>query len=68
MRDRLPPETGYWVALIERLHARLRDQPPEKGGMSAEMMVIVAALVVVAITVMAIVSAKIINKANSINL
>lgn len=56
----------YLMAMIrDRLeHAR---QKPD-AGFSAEMMVLIGALVLVAITVMAIITAKIVEKANSINL
>ncbi|MFE3452487.1 hypothetical protein ACFXJ8_26550 [Nonomuraea sp. NPDC059194] len=58
---------SYWIAFLQsRLdHAR---RNPDKGSMSAEMMIIIAAIVVVAIAVMGIVAAKIIAKANSIDL
>ncbi|MDX3099986.1 hypothetical protein [Nonomuraea angiospora] len=64
----LPPEVAtYWKALLmDRLERAHKD--PEKGAMSAEAMIIIAALVLVAITVMGIVTAKIIDKANTINL
>lgn len=66
----LPPEAAGWLALKRLLRDRfdrLREDP-EKGAMSAEAMIIIAALVLVAIAVMGIVTAKIIDKANSINL
>ncbi|MGW4958269.1 hypothetical protein ACWEPL_13680 [Nonomuraea sp. NPDC004186] len=64
----LPNEAAtYWKALfLDRLDRARKD--PEKGAMSAEAMIIIAALVLVAITVMGIVTAKIIDKANTINL
>ncbi|MEV4170176.1 hypothetical protein [Nonomuraea sp. NPDC049709] len=70
MAKLLPPEAAYWKAIAELLLDRLQRarQEPEKGAMSAEAMIIIAALTLVAITVMGIVTAKIIDKANSINL
>ncbi|MFI9846685.1 hypothetical protein ACIHFD_57360 [Nonomuraea sp. NPDC051941] len=64
----LPTEAAtYWKALLlDRLERARKD--PEKGAMSAEAMIIIAALALVAITVMGIVTAKIIDKANTINL
>ena len=66
----LPPEAAYWKAVtalfLDRL--KLARSDPEKGAMSAEAMIIIAALVLVAVTVMGIVTAKIIDKANTINL
>ncbi|MEQ4720949.1 hypothetical protein [Nonomuraea sp. B19D2] len=66
----LPLEAAYWKATIALLLDRLEHarKDPEKGAMSAEAMIIIAALVLVAITVMGIVTAKIIDKANSIKL
>ncbi|GAA3624295.1 hypothetical protein GCM10022419_132370 [Nonomuraea rosea] len=70
MSKLLPPEAAYWKAvtalLLDRFERARED--PEKGAMSAEAMIIIAALVLVAVTVMGIVTAKIIEKANSINL
>jgi hypothetical protein len=65
----LSPQTVYWTALTGLLANRLQRarREPEKGAMSAEAMIIIAALVLVAVTVMGIVTAKIISKANSIN-
>lgn len=69
MRRFLPPEAAYWVAFMDVLRDRVEHakKHPE-AGMSAELMVLIAALVMVAITVMAIVTAKIVEKANSIKL
>ncbi|MFG1705407.1 hypothetical protein ACFLIM_19635 [Nonomuraea sp. M3C6] len=66
----LPPETAYWKAVTALLRDRLERarKDPEKGAMSAEAMIIIAALVLVAVTVMGIVTAKIVDKANTINL
>lgn len=60
----------YWLALHALLQGRLdrARADPEKGAMSAEAMIIIAALALVALTVMGIVTAKIIEKANSIKL
>ncbi|MEU1389970.1 MULTISPECIES: hypothetical protein [unclassified Nonomuraea] len=65
----LPPQAAYWTALASLLKDRLQRarREPEKGAMSAEAMIIIAALVLVAVTVMGIVTAKIIDKANSID-
>ncbi|MEV7006645.1 hypothetical protein [Streptosporangium sp. NPDC051022] len=66
----LPPEAAYWSAVIDFLrarHERLREDP-DKGAMSAEAMIIIAALALVAITAMGVVTAKIIEKANQIKL
>ncbi len=65
-----PPEAAYWLALKRLLLDRLERvrRNPDRGAMSAEAMIIIAALVLVALTVMGIVTAKIISKANSINL
>ncbi|WP_182884212.1 hypothetical protein [Microbispora sp. H10885] len=70
MSPLLPPEAAYWLAVRKLLLDRLERarEHPDKGAMSAEAMIIIAALVLVAITVMGIVTAKIISKANSINL
>ncbi|MFC0860944.1 hypothetical protein ACFHYQ_01410 [Sphaerimonospora cavernae] len=70
MSKLLPPEVAPWLALSGLLRNRLDQlrKDPEKGAMSAEAMIIIAALVLVAITVMGIVTAKIIDKANSIKL
>ncbi|MGW0809010.1 hypothetical protein [Nonomuraea sp. NPDC002799] len=69
MSKRLRPEAAYWRAvtalLLDRLERARRDS--EKGAMSAEAMIIIAALVLAAVTVMGIVTAKIISKANSID-
>jgi hypothetical protein len=63
----LPPEAAFVVRYFQnRLEYARRN--PEKGAMSAEAMIIIAALVLVAVTVMGIVTAKIIDKANSISL
>jgi hypothetical protein len=67
MRDRLPSEADYLLVVFAFLRDRLK-QPSERGGMSAEAMIIIAALVIVSLTVMGIVTAKIINKANEIDL
>lgn len=66
----LPPEAAYWLTLMRVLHDRLEKarQNPDRGGMSAEAMIIIAALVLVAITVMGIVTAKIVAKAGEIDL
>jgi hypothetical protein len=66
----LPPETAYWTFATRFLKDRLEHarRDPERGAMSAEAMIIIAGLVLVAVTVMGIVTAKIIEKANSINL
>ncbi|MFC5828627.1 hypothetical protein [Nonomuraea insulae] len=65
----LPPQAAYWQAvralLLDRLERARAD--PEKGAMSAEAMIIIAALVLVAVTVMGIVTAKIVDKANTID-
>ncbi|NRQ32099.1 hypothetical protein HII36_09645 [Nonomuraea sp. NN258] len=69
MRRHLPPEAAYWLALMRLLRSRIehaRKHPDD--GMSAELMVLIGALVLVAIAAMAIVTAKIIEKANSIKL
>ncbi|MFC5829524.1 hypothetical protein [Nonomuraea insulae] len=70
MSKLLPPEAAYYKAVtalfLDRLERIRKD--PEKGAMSAEAMIIIAALVLVAVTVMGIVTAKIIDKAKSINL
>ncbi|WP_433498867.1 hypothetical protein ACQP1K_00415 [Sphaerimonospora sp. CA-214678] len=70
MSKLLPPEIASWLALNGLLRNRLEQlrKDSEKGAMSAEAMIIIAALVLVAITVMGIVTAKIIDKANSIKL
>lgn len=64
------PEAAYWNSLRAFLCDRLERvrQDPDKGAMSAEAMIIIAALALVALTVMGIVTAKIIEKANSIDL
>lgn len=64
------PEAAYWNSLRAFLRNRLDNarEDPEKGAMSAEAMIIIAALALVALTVMGIVTAKIVEKANSINL
>ncbi|GAA3120129.1 hypothetical protein GCM10010466_08690 [Planomonospora alba] len=70
MRKHLPPEAAYWTARVDLLRdrlARLREDP-ERGAMSAETMIIIAALALVALTVMGIVTAKIVEKANQISL
>ncbi len=66
----LPPEAAYWKAMTELFRDRLERArtDPEKGAMSAEAMIIIAALALVAITVMGIVTAKIVEKANTVNL
>lgn len=70
MSPLLPPEAAYWLALKRLLLDRLERvrRNTDRGAMSAEAMIIIAALVLVALTVMGIVTAKIISKANSINL
>ncbi|MFI6326526.1 hypothetical protein ACIBG8_54020 [Nonomuraea sp. NPDC050556] len=57
----------YWLALLRHRLDQAR-KVTDKGAMSAEAMIIIAALALVAVTVMGIVTAKIIEKANSINL
>ncbi|MEV5896707.1 hypothetical protein [Nonomuraea fuscirosea] len=66
----LPPAAAYWKAATELFLDRLERArtDPEKGAMSAEAMIIIAALALVAITVMGIVTAKIVEKANTVNL
>ncbi|NJP98001.1 hypothetical protein HCN51_52735 [Nonomuraea sp. FMUSA5-5] len=65
----LPPEAAYWKAVTALLLDRLERAraEPERGAMSAEAMIIIAALVLVAVTVMGVVTAKILAKANSID-
>ncbi|MBN6050738.1 hypothetical protein JYK22_02235, partial [Nonomuraea sp. RK-328] len=64
------PESAYWNSLRAFLRNRLEiaRNDPDKGAMSAEAMIIIAALALVALTVMGIVTAKIVEKANSVNL
>ncbi|MEW9532864.1 hypothetical protein [Microbispora sp. NPDC049125] len=70
MSPLLPQEAAYCLALRKLLQDRLERarRHRDRGAMSAEAMIIIAALVLVAVTVMGIVTAKIISKANSINL
>ena len=58
--------TTYLMALIRDRLEHARKNPD--AGFSAEMMVLIGALVLVAIAAMAIITAKIVEKANSINL
>ncbi|WP_084965779.1 hypothetical protein [Thermoactinospora rubra] len=63
----LPPEIVYVMVVLKDRLQRAR-QASDRGSMSAEAMIIIAALVLVALAVMGIVTAKIISKANSIDL
>jgi hypothetical protein len=69
MRHHLGSEPAYWLALTDALRDRWRRarQSADKGGMSAEAVIIIAALTLVAVTAMGIITAKIIQKANGIS-
>lgn len=54
--------------LVAYARFRLRGLDHDRGALSAEMMVIIGVLVATAITVMAILAAKVIAKTNSIHL
>lgn len=64
----LPPEAAFWAAFTNLQRDRLRRmrEESEKGAMSPEMLIIIAGLVLVAVTVMGIVSAKIIAEAEKL--
>ena len=70
MRSFLPPQADYCLAVLAFARDRLESVRArgDKGAMSAEAMIIIAALALVAVTVMGIVTAKIISKANEIKL
>jgi hypothetical protein len=70
VRTPLPPHTEYWLSALISAGTRWRiaRSKGDKGAMSAEAMIIIAALTLVAVTVMGIVGAKIISKANQVNL
>ena len=66
----LPPEVGYLLArssLALRPPRRHRERD-DNGAMSAEAMIIIGILVATAVTALGIIAAKVIAKANSINL
>ncbi|TQS42811.1 hypothetical protein [Cryptosporangium phraense] len=55
--------------LARRLHTRLHDRLPRgDGGYSTETVLVTALLVALAIAVLGIIAAKVLAKANSINL
>ena len=66
----MPPQIGYWLAVLTFARGRLENARArgDKGAMSAEAMIIIAALALVAVTAMGIVTAKIVSKANEIKL
>ena len=59
----------YWATVLTALHARLEElrRHPE-AGYTTETVLVTALLVVAALTIVAIIVAKVIAKANSINL
>jgi hypothetical protein len=58
--------TAYLLARITSLRRYLKDRPD--GGYTVETVAVIALMVVLALGVVAVISAKVLAKANSINL
>lgn len=66
----LLPETGPLLRLMGLARHRLQEARAvrDNGAMSAEAMIIIGILVATAVTALGIIAAKVIAKANSLNL